>query len=127
MQIPTRGLCFQRRKLSSGRRIMDQSLGAQKPLVANPPATGQLAKPDRRKLGLILLSGVVVGSMIGGGSFNLPQNMASGASLGAVTIAWIVTLVGMFFLSNAFRTLADTRPDLKAGIYRYAEEGFGRL
>jgi arginine:ornithine antiporter/lysine permease len=73
---------------------------------------------------LILLSGVVVGSMIGGGSFNLPQNMASGASLGAVTIAWIVTLVGMFFLSNAFRTLADTRPDLKAGglpVFWYAQ------
>jgi arginine:ornithine antiporter / lysine permease len=106
---------------------VDQSLGSQKPFAVNPPATDKLVSPDRRKLGLILLSGVVVGSMIGGGSFNLPQNMASGASLGAVTIAWIVTLVGMFFLSNAFRTLADTRPDLKAGIYRYAEEGFGRL
>src|SRR5690348_8374462 len=117
MQVRTRVLCFHRRKLSSGRRIMDQSLGARKPLVANPPATGQLAKADGRKLGLILLCGVVVGSMIGGGSFNLPQNMASGADLGAVTIAWIVTLAGMFFLSNAFRMLADTRPDLKAGIY----------
>jgi arginine:ornithine antiporter/lysine permease len=38
-------------------------------------------------LGLLLLSGIVVGSMIGGGSFNLPQNMASGAGLGAVAIA----------------------------------------
>jgi len=86
-----------------------------------------IAKPERRKLGLIPLAGVVVGSMIGGGAFNLPENMASGAQLGAVTVAWIITFAGMFFLSNAFRTLADKRPDLKAGIYRYAQEGFGPL
>jgi arginine:ornithine antiporter / lysine permease len=105
---------------------MDQSIqgGALRPAAGSEAKT---AKPDKRKFGLVLLSGVVVGSMIGGGSFNLPQNMASGAALGAVAIAWLITLVGMFFLSNAFRTLADTRPDLKAGIYRYAQEGFGPL
>jgi arginine:ornithine antiporter/lysine permease len=106
---------------------MDDSLGSRTAVPASRPAAAEAAKPDSRKLGLIMLTGVVVGSMIGGGSFNLPQNMASAAGLGAVAIAWIVTLVGMFFLSNAFRTLADKRPDLKAGIYRYAQEGFGRL
>ena len=65
--------------------------------------------------------------MIGGGAFNLPQNMARKAGLGAVAIAWIITLIGMFFLANSFRILADKRPDLKAGIYRYAQEGFGPL
>ena len=111
---------------------MAQSIGGPaaksvpQPSVAQPKATPSV-QPDRRKLGLIMLIGVVVGSMIGGGSFNLPQNMASGAGLGAVTIAWVITLVGMFFLSNSFRTLADKRPDLKAGIYRYAQEGFGPL
>src|SRR4029450_2691283 len=110
----------------AGRCTVDQSLGSQKPFAVNPPATDKLVSPDRGKLGLILLSGLVVGSMIGGGSFNLPQNMASGASLGAVTIAWIVTLGGMVFLFNAFRTLADTRPDIKAGVYRYRGEGIVR-
>jgi len=106
---------------------MDQSIhGSSVPPTAGKTASSPV-KVDTRKFGLVLLSGVVVGSMIGGGSFNLPQNMASGASLGAVAIAWVVTLVGMFFLSNAFRTLADERPDLKAGIYRYAHEGFGPL
>ncbi|MDN0084644.1 amino acid permease [Crenobacter sp. SG2305] len=84
-------------------------------------------QPKTRKLGLPLLTGVVIASMIGGGAFNLPQNMAHGAGLGAVIIAWVITLVGMFFLSNTFRTLADKRPDLKAGIYSYAKEGFGSL
>jgi arginine:ornithine antiporter/lysine permease len=83
------------------------------------------ASASGRKLGLPLLTGVVIASMIGGGSFNLPQNMAQGAGLAAIVIAWLITLVGMFFLSNTFRTLADKRPDLKAGIYSYAKEGFG--
>ena len=83
------------------------------------------AQPNTRRLGVTLLTGVVVASMIGGGAFNLPQNMAQGAGLGAVIVAWVITLAGMFFLSNPFRTLADQRPDLKAGIYSYAREGFG--
>lgn len=85
------------------------------------------AQPKSRQLGPVLLTGVVISSMIGGGSFNLPQNMAQAAGLGAVIIAWIVTFVGMFFLSNSFRTLADKRPDLTAGIYSYAREGFGKF
>lgn len=89
--------------------------------VTAPPQT------KKRQLGVLLLSGVVIGSMIGGGAFNLPQNMAAGAGLAAVAIAWIVTLFGMFFLSNTFRILADKRPDLTAGIYTYAREGFGRF
>ena len=93
--------------------------------MAQTTTAGRAGKAAKQ-LGPLLLTGVVVGSMIGGGSFNLPQNMASGAALGAVIIAWIVTFVGMFFLSNAFRTLADKRPDLTAGIYTYAKEGFGK-
>ncbi|MET3134932.1 arginine:ornithine antiporter/lysine permease [Oxalobacteraceae bacterium GrIS 1.11] len=89
-------------------------------------AAAKTAPPDTR-LSLPMLTGVVIASMIGGGAFNLPQNMAQGASLAAVIIAWIITLFGMFFLSNTFRTLADQRPDLKAGIYSYAREGFGAL
>jgi len=99
---------------------------AGKPNVMTDGASpASVASGDKRKLGLFLLSGVVVGSMIGGGSFNLPANMSGQAGVGAVVIAWVITLLGMFVLSNAFRTLADERPDLKAGIYRYAQAGFG--
>lgn len=100
------------------------------PMAVPPPGikhTDESAHPETRKLGLLLLSGVVVGSMIGGGSFNLPANMAGAAGLGAIIIAWAVTFVGMYFLANAFRILSDKRPDLKAGIYRYAHVGFGPL
>jgi arginine:ornithine antiporter/lysine permease len=98
---------------------------AQPPARINPKE--ESAHPETRKLGLLMLSGVVVGSMIGGGSFNLPANMSGAAGLGAIIIAWVVTFVGMYFLANSFRILSDKRPDLKAGIYRYAQAGFGPL
>ena len=78
-----------------------------------------------KKLGLIALASVVISSMIGGGIYSLPQNMAAGASVGAVLIAWLITGVGMYFLANSFRILSDVRSDLTAGIYMYAREGFG--
>ncbi|MGN0903781.1 MAG: amino acid permease [Alphaproteobacteria bacterium] len=80
---------------------------------------------DTKKLGLIALASVVVSSMVGGGIFSLPQNMAAGASVGAVILAWVITGFGMYFMANSFRILSDTRPDLTAGIYMYAREGFG--
>ncbi len=100
---------------------MDQPVSITTPSAAQ----GGPDHPESRKLGVILLSGVVIGSMIGGGSFNLPQNMANKAGLAAVGIAWAITFVGMYFLSNCFRILSDKRPDLKAGIYTYAQAGFG--
>ena len=65
--------------------------------------------------------------MIGGGIFSLPQNMAQGAAVTAVILAWIITGIGMYFLANTFRVLADARPDATAGIYAYARLGFGRF
>jgi len=79
-----------------------------------------------KKVGFLGLTAIVVGSMVGGGVFNLPSNMAEGAALGAVVIAWLITGVGMFFLVQTFKTLSDNRPDLSSGIYSYAAEGFGK-
>ncbi|GLR66782.1 arginine/agmatine antiporter [Acidocella aquatica] len=104
---------------------MSQSFSSQTFPKSSQGAENAASQPESRKLGVILLSGVVVGSMIGGGAFNLPANMASGAGLVAIGIAWIITFAGMYFLSNSFRILADQRPDLKAGIYSYAQAGFG--
>ena len=79
-----------------------------------------------KKVGFFGLAAIVLGSMIGGGVFNLPSNMAHGAALGSVTIAWIITGFGMYFLAQTFKGLSDTRPDLSSGIYSYAAEGFGK-
>ena len=79
-----------------------------------------------KKLGTLGLAAIVVSSMIGGGIFSLPQNMAASAGLAAVLIAWVITGVGVFFIANSFKTLSFVRPDLTAGIYMYGKEGFGK-
>jgi len=81
---------------------------------------------ESKKVGFLGLIAIVIGSMVGGGVFNLPSNMAEGAALGAVVIAWLITGVGMYFLVQTFKTLSDNRPDLSSGIYSYAAEGFGK-
>ncbi|MFB6467319.1 arginine-ornithine antiporter [Cytobacillus sp. Hz8] len=78
-----------------------------------------------KKLGLFLLIALVVGSMIGGGAFNLASDMAAGANAGAIIIGWIITGVGIIALGLAFQNLTMRKPDLEGGIYSYAKAGFG--
>ena len=78
-----------------------------------------------KKLGAMGLAAIVVSSMVGGGIYSLPKNMAAGAGAGAVILAWIVTGIGIYFIANTFKTLAVARPDLTAGIYMYSKAGFG--
>jgi arginine:ornithine antiporter / lysine permease len=77
------------------------------------------------KLGLLPLVALVVGSMIGGGVFSLPQNMAKGASPGAVIIGWAITGFGMLALAFVYQGLSTRKPKLDAGPYAYARAGFG--
>ena len=77
------------------------------------------------KLRLAALIALVVGSMIGGGIFSLPQNMAASASAGAILIGWAITAVGMLSLAFVFQNLANRKPELDAGVYAYAKAGFG--
>lgn len=49
-------------------------------------------------LGTLSLTGVVISSMIGGGIYSLPQNMAASASAGAVILAWGLSGIGIFLL-----------------------------
>lgn len=81
----------------------------------------------QKKLGIIGLVAIVVSAMVGGGIYNLPSNMSTGAAAGAIMLAWVVTGFGMYFLVTTFRALSDARPDLDSGIYAYAHEGFGNL
>ena len=53
---------------------------------------------EDKKLGLFTLTALVVGSMIGGGAFNLASDMAKGAGAGAIIIGWVITGIGMIAL-----------------------------
>lgn len=78
-----------------------------------------------KKLGLFSLTALVVGSMIGGGVFSLPQNMAKGASPSAALIGWLITGIGMLALAFVYQGLSTRKPELDAGPYAYARAGFG--
>ena len=80
----------------------------------------------QKKIGVFGLTAMVFGSMIGGGIFDIPQNMAAQSALGPVLIAWLITGIGMLGLAFVFKILSEQRPDLSIGIYSYAKEGFGR-
>ena len=91
---------------------------------SNSSAPAAASKPSAG-LGVVALAAIVVSSMVGGGIYSLPQNMAAGASAGAVLLAWIITGIGVYFIANTFRILSEVRPDLTAGIYMYSRVGFG--
>ncbi len=81
---------------------------------------------NKTGLGVLALAGIVVSSMIGGGIYSLPQNMAAGASAGAVLLAWVITGIGIYFIANTFSILSMAKPNLHTGIYSYSEAGFGK-
>jgi hypothetical protein len=78
-----------------------------------------------QKISRMALTAMVVGGMVGAGIFSLPRTFANATGpLGAV-IAWLIAGTGMYMLARVFQALAERRPDIDAGVYAYAREGFG--
>jgi arginine:ornithine antiporter/lysine permease len=88
--------------------------------VIEPPVIG-----GPQRLSLLPLTGLVVGSMIGGGVYNLPGDMSAHASGGAILIGWAITGFGMLMLAFVYQGLAVRKPALNSGPYAYARAGFG--
>lgn len=85
----------------------------------------QSASSSPAKVSLAVLIALVIGSMIGGGIFGLPSQMGAAAAPGPLIIGWLITGAGMLMLAKVFQSLAVQRPDIDAGVYGYAKEGFG--
>ncbi|WAL42297.1 amino acid permease [Actinomyces naeslundii] len=79
------------------------------------------------KVSVVALTALGIGSMIGGGIFGLPQQMAGAAAPGPLIIGWLITGAGMLMLAFVYQRLAINRPDIDAGVYGYARAGFGNL
>jgi arginine:ornithine antiporter / lysine permease len=76
---------------------------------------GQAVGPTSAKLTLLPLIALVIGSMIGGGVFNLPSDMSKAAAPGAIVIGWLITGIGMLMLAFVYQSLATRKPDFNAG------------
>lgn len=88
------------------------------------PASPEASHPAAG-LSLAALTALVVGSMIGGGIFNLPRQMAAVAAPMPLLIGWVITGVGMLMLAFVYQTLAMRKPEVDGGVYGYARAGFG--
>jgi arginine:ornithine antiporter/lysine permease len=93
--------------------------------MSTTSATAEGSVAENHRLTLLPLVALVVGSMIGGGVFNLPSDTSRGASPGAILVGWGITGIGMLMLAFVYQSLAVRKPELNAGPYAYAKAGFG--
>ena len=77
------------------------------------------------KVSVGTLTAMVIGSVIGAGVFLLPRRFATESGVAGALVAWTIAGTGMFMLALVFQKLAIRKPELDAGIYAYAEAGFG--
>lgn len=80
---------------------------------------------DDKKLNVVSLVGIIVSAIIGAGIFNLPKEMASSASAGVTILSWLIAGLGMGSLAFCMQNLSNKKPDLHAGIFSFAQDGFG--
>jgi arginine:ornithine antiporter/lysine permease len=78
-----------------------------------------------KRVTLVTLTAMVVGSMVGAGVFSLPRRFAIETGVYGALIAWTVAGTGMLMLAFVFQTLAVRKPTLDSGVYAYAKAGFG--
>src|SRR5215831_17546361 len=78
-----------------------------------------------QKISRMQLLAMVVGGMVGAGIFSLPRTFANATGPMGAIIAWLIAGTGMYMLARVFQFLAERKPDLDAGVFAYAKEGFG--
>ena len=78
-----------------------------------------------QKITRTALLAMVVGGMVGAGIFSLPQRFGNVTGPIGAIIAWLVAGGGMYMLARVFQYLAERKPDLDAGVFAYAKDGFG--
>lgn len=75
-----------------------------------------------KKIGLIALTAIVIGNLIGSGVFLLPANLAKSGSISL--FGWVITALGAIFLALIFGKLSSLFPQT-GGPHVYAEKAFG--
>ncbi|WP_355662400.1 arginine/agmatine antiporter [Halomonas salifodinae] len=81
-----------------------------------------MAVNEENKIGLVPVTLMVAGNMMGAGIFMLPANLAATGSI--AVIAWFITVVGAVSLALVFAKLAVLDP-AAGGPYAYTRKAFG--
>ena len=81
---------------------------------------------NKKGIGLAALVAIIVSGAIGGGVFNLSNDLATNASPGGVIISWIVIGFGILMLVLSLNHLVVNKPEL-SGVSDYARAGFGNM
>ncbi len=68
---------------------------------------------------------MVVGTMLAAGIFTVPSSFAAATGPLGLVIVLAIAGYGTLMLAFCFQNLAERRPDLDAGIFAYAQAGFG--
>ncbi|KRM92477.1 amino acid permease [Fructilactobacillus florum] len=79
------------------------------------------------KIGRLGLTAFVLSAMVGGGIYDLPQNMAMHAGVIGQVGAWLVTGLIIGLVVRSFLILSQVRPQYTTGLYHYAQAGFGKF
>ncbi|WP_312682372.1 basic amino acid/polyamine antiporter [Lactococcus taiwanensis] len=83
-----------------------------------------MEEKNRKGIGLFALVAIIISGAIGGGVFNLANDLANGAAPGGVVVSWLFIGFGMLMLVLSFNRLIKTKPAL-SGVSDYARAGFG--
>ncbi|MDR0299568.1 MAG: amino acid permease, partial [Streptococcaceae bacterium] len=81
---------------------------------------------NKKGIGLAALVALIVSGAIGGGVFNLANDLAGGATPGGALVSWVIVGLGILLLVLAFNHLIVNKPEL-SGVSDYARAGFGDL
>lgn len=76
------------------------------------------------KLGVWILTALVVGNMVGSGIFMIPRSLSEAASPLGVLLGWTLTGFGVLMTALVFGNLAVRKPMLTGGPQIYAKELF---
>lgn len=79
---------------------------------------------ENKKIGLWILTALVIGNMVGSGIFMLPRTLAEAASPLGVLLGWGLTGLGVLLVAFVFGSLAVRKPELTGGPQIYAKELF---
>lgn len=81
---------------------------------------------NKNGIGLLSLVAVIVSGAIGGGVFNLSNDLATSATPGGVIISWLFIGFGILMLVLSLNYLVKNKPQL-SGVSDYAKAGFGNF